>query len=162
MAACSPSGFDGQDCFTTPPNLDLARSSDPVPAGPSIAEIADAPKSSLTHQPNQIVHAVLAGDLDQVKVRLRSATAVKMMEVLYEPLRSLNEWESDLAQNELERGCLYAIACVIDREWEGSQDEKDAFLPLKKGLERTETQTAGSQSIIQRAIRHLSDDHYST
>jgi hypothetical protein len=116
----------------------------------------------LTHQPNQIVHAVLAGDLDQVKVRLRSATAVEMMEALYELLRPLDEPESDLAQNELEQGCLYAIACAIDREWEGSQDEKDAFLPLKKGLERTETQTAGSQSIIQRAIRHLSDDRYST
>jgi hypothetical protein len=104
----------------------------------------------------------LAGNLDQVKVWLRSATAVEMMETLYELLRPLDEPENDLAQNELERGYLYAIACAIDREWEGSQDEKDAFLPLKKGLERTETQTAGSQSIIQRAIRHLSDDHYST
>ena len=102
---------------------------------------------------NEIVYAVVAKDLKRLKVALTSSSAdtIKMMQALHHLLTS-----SGLELDLVLQGCLYAICCVVDKHWEGTKAEKDAFEPLDEWLNSQK-----GYGIVGRAIWHLSVDRYS-
>jgi hypothetical protein len=102
---------------------------------------------------NEIVYAVVAKDLKRLKVALTSSSTntIKMMQALHHLLTS-----SGLELDLMLQGCLYAICCVVDKHWEGTKAEKDAFKPLDEWLNSQK-----GYGIVGRAIWHLSVDRYS-